>query len=78
MKQKTKQPVQAVKREEPGSKGKEVVRSATVRSPLYISNLKTINAVAKSEEGSFFPSSIAISGFQGHWTLKDSVLLDTE
>lgn len=49
MKQKTKQPVQGVKKEEPGSKGKEVVRSQEVKSPISISNSKPVNAVEKSE-----------------------------
>jgi hypothetical protein len=64
MKQKTKQPVRGIKNEELGSKGKEVVRSAEVRSPLYISNLKTINAVAKSEELSFFPLPLLFLDFK--------------
>lgn len=59
MKQKGKQPVQGIKREEPRSKGKEVVRSQVVKSPITISNSKPGNFVAKSEVWfplfSFFP-----------------------
>lgn len=55
MKQKTKQPVQGVKKEESGSKGKEVVRSANVKSSISISNSKSVNAATKTDVRFFFP-----------------------
>ncbi|XP_078153301.1 uncharacterized protein LOC144548488 isoform X1 [Carex rostrata] len=68
--EKGKQPVQGVKREEAGSKGKEVVRSQVVKSPITISNSKPGNFVAKSEVKNKSPASTSKTDTKSTKTVK--------
>ncbi|KAJ4787854.1 Transcription factor CPC [Rhynchospora pubera] len=71
--EKPKQPVPSVKRGEPGSKGKEVVRSPVVKSSISTPSSRPVNAATKSDMKNKTPVSTSKTDSKSTKTTKRTV-----